>query len=302
MSIRKAEKAGSWYAGAPDELRQEIAYSLEQAETYLAKLPAGGKSGEKPVAAMIPHAGLVYSGGIAATAFKIIRDALPRVDAFVIFAACHREHLRQPAVWAEGAWDTPLGPVSIDAELAAMLIGEGLGVEREDVHHGDNAVELLVPFIKALFPEAAIVPVAMGMIADSWNIGRKAAEAAAKSKELSKRCLVALASSDLTHYGAAFGVTPAGFGKPALEWTRANDRRFLEAVTAMRGNEIVSIALKDRSACGAGAAAAAAGWAHSLGAESGRLLAYATSYDVMPDNSEAEHFVGYGSVVFEIPR
>lgn len=298
MSVRRAEKAGSWYASVAGELEEEIAVSLDEADRYLAKIPAAGTGGGEPVAAVVPHAGLVYSGGIAGAAFKLIRKALERVDTFLVFGACHRQRLSRAAVWAEGRWETPLGPIEVDTELAELLIGAGIGEVNETAHHDDNAIELETPFIRAMFPEAAMVPVAMGFFPGSWRIGEQAATAVAASRALADRTIVALASTDLTHYGSAFGVMPAGTGEAALEWTRENDARFIAALTEMRFEEIVPIASRDKSACGAGAAAAVVGWARARGSREGRLLAYATSHDIAPTGA-AEHFVGYGSILFE---
>lgn len=298
MATRRAGKAGSWYPGVPAELEKEVALSLGGAEAFLEKLPASGRSSGRPAAIVVPHAGLAFSGGIAAAAFKIVREALDRVDCFLVFGASHRMRLARPAVWAEGEWETPLGPVRVDAEAAGALLAAGLGEANEAPHLDDNAIELETPFIKSMFPEAAMVPVAMDFFADSWRIGEQAALALRASAGSGDRVVLAVASTDLTHYGAGFGVMPAGAGEPALAWTRRNDARFLDALRDMRLEDIVPVASRDGSACGAGAAAAAAGWAKALGSERGRILAYATSHDVAP-SGPAEHFVGYASMIYE---
>lgn len=298
MSVRHADKAGSWYKGKPAELQRELGECLRQAEEKFGPLPSAGQGGERPVGAVVPHAGLVFSGSVAATAYKRILDAAGRVDTFLVFGACHRARLSRPAVWAGGAWETPLGPVEIDSELAELLVSEGIGEENESAHLGDNAIELQTPFIKAMFPEARMTPVAMGFFPDAWRTGERAAEAIAASGSFKDKIVVALASTDLTHYGASFGVMPAGTGRPALEWARRNDARFLDSLVELRVADIVPVANRDQSACGAGAGAAVAGWAKAKGCRGGRLLAYATSYDIFPEG-EAEHFVGYGSVIYE---
>ncbi|MDR3212258.1 MAG: AmmeMemoRadiSam system protein B, partial [Planctomycetota bacterium] len=111
--------------------------------------------------------------------------------------------------------------------------------------------------------------------------------------------LVVLASTDLTHYGASFGVTPAGSGPAALEWARGNDWRWLDTLLELRSEAIVATAQRDGSACGAGAAAAAAGWAAEAGCRRGQVLAYASSHDSEKPGGLAEHFVDYASVIYE---
>lgn len=290
---RAAEKAGSWYAGDHDGLILDVEECLAAARdrygaavTEAAGVPAG---------VMTPHAGLFFSGAVAAAAFELVRQRLGKVDVFVVFGACHRANLREPAVWATGRWDTPLGSVEVDEDFARALIASGLGREDYRAHEGDNAIELQMPFIKFLFPDAKIVPVAMGFFPDAGDMGRLAAEAA----KARGGTVAAVASTDLTHYGSAFGVMPAGTGASALAWIRDNDQRFLDAAMSLDSRLIVEIAQREHSACGAGAVAALAGWAEAFGCKRGRLLAYANSHEVMP-RGEADHVVGYGAVAYEV--
>lgn len=291
MQKRSADLAGSWYSADPERLAGEVDACLAEAERKYGR-PASEPRGA-PLAIVVPHAGLAYSGAIAAIAFQLVRDRLGRVDTFLVFGACHRARLSRPAIWNEGPWQTPLGDIEIDHDLGGLLIARGVGVDNPVPHLGDNAIELQTPFIKRLFPEARMTPIAMAFFDDAWQIGETAAAAAAETG----RTVVAVASTDLTHYGSAFGVTPAGRGKPALKWTRRNDERFLDALVAMEKDKIVPVAKRDGSACGAGGAAAAGGWAHALGARAGRLLAHANSHEIMP-RGEAEHIVGYASLAY----
>lgn len=290
-TVRNPDMAGSWYAGDAAALAAEVDECVRRARTeygQVMKRVAGN-----PAAIMVPHAGLFFSGAVAAAGFELVRERLGRVDTFVIFGACHRARLREPALWPDGAWRTPLGDIEVDADLAEALIAGGFGAANPGVHHGDNAIELQTPFIKRLFPAAKIVPVSMGFFPDSWKLGALAADIAAGRDG----SVVAVASCDLTHYGASFGVTPAGTGQAALDWTRANDAPFIDAMTDMRLDDIVPTAERDGSACGAGAAAAAAGWAKARGCVSGELLAWTDSYEVMP-RGEAEHLVGYAAIAY----
>ncbi len=290
-TIRPAGKADSWYPGKPADLKKEIAACLEKGKRDFGE-NLDRLSGH-PAAIVVPHAGLIFSGALAALGFDVLRKSYPRVDRFVVFGACHRMRLRRPAVWNRGAWETPLGQISVDEEVATAFCEEGVGDANPAAHLDDNAIELQTPFIKGWFPEAKMVPVAMGFFDNSWEIGGLAAQIAARFSGVT----LAVASTDLTHYGKAFGVFPVGAGPAAVEWTHRNDQKFLDTLLAMRQDDIVTIAERDSSACGAGAAAAAAGWARERGAVNGTLLGYTTSYDIMPQG-EAEHLVGYGAVAF----
>ncbi len=292
MTVRKASKAGSWYAGSANELKDEVELCLSRGkQLYGEPLPTNLSL---PVAAVVPHAGLAFSGPVAAVAYRMIRDCYPQVDTFVIFGACHRYRLAKPAIWAENAWQTPLGDIAVDTELAAAFIHQGLGEANEKAHTDDNAIELQTPFLRFLFPEAKIVPIAMSFFPDSWRMGESASVTAAASG----KTVIAIASTDLTHYGSAFGKMPAGTGQKALDWLKENDDRWLATLVDMDLENIVPVAQQDESACGAGAAAATAGWAKARGSRKGRILAQTNSYDIMP-SGQAEHMVGYASLVYE---
>ncbi|MDR1533675.1 MAG: AmmeMemoRadiSam system protein B [Planctomycetota bacterium] len=288
MPNRPAVLAGSWYPGEAEELAAALDACLRQAERlYGSARPEG-----EPAAAVLPHAGLAYSGAVAAAVFNWLRRAGTEVETFVVFGACHRVNPGIPAIWARGAWETPLGSVRVDEKLADILIEAGVGRADERPHAGDNAIELQIPFIRRLFPEAGLVPVAMPFRPDAHRLGGLAAAAAG-------RRVIALASTDLTHYGAAFGLMPAGVGESALAWTRDNDRRFLEKLLEMDLAAIVPTAERDHSACGAGAAAAAAGWAGFRGCRAGRLLARTDSHEAAP-GGRADHIVGYAALAYAV--
>ncbi|MCC8190535.1 MAG: AmmeMemoRadiSam system protein B, partial [Planctomycetes bacterium] len=175
MRTRRAGLAGSWYDGTAEGLAAEVDECLRQAERRYGRVAAGAE----PVAIVVPHAGLAFSGAVAAAAYRMVRDAYDRVDTFVVFGAAHRERLTRPAIWLDGPWKTPLGDIAIDHELGQVLVADGIGIPGASAHAGDNAIELQTPFIKRLFPEARLLPVAMGVFSDAWRLGEQAAAAAA---------------------------------------------------------------------------------------------------------------------------
>lgn len=290
--LRKADKAGTWYEADPAALRKEAEECVARGAALYGEpelLP-----GTKPVAVVVPHAGLFFSGAAAATAYSLLRRAWEKVDAFVVFGACHRARLREPAIWTRGAWETPLGEIAVDESLAEKFLAAGIGSDNPAAHDGDNAVELQLPFIKHMFPGAKILPVAMSPFPDSAQIGARASALAREDG----RTVIAIASTDLTHYGASFGLMPAGAGEPALAWVRENDERFLNTLIGGNPENIVPVAERDQSACGAGAAAAAAGWAQERGSANARVLARTNSHEIAPRGT-ANHIVGYGTVAFD---
>ena len=108
---------------------------------------------------------------------------------------------------------------------------------------------------------------------------------------------MAIASTDLTHYGDAYGFAPFGGGANAKKQMEESDARIIELALRMRFDEIRSEAQKRHNACGSGALAATVAAAKAMGAEKGYLLQYTTSHDVMPEG-EFEMAVGYAGILF----
>jgi hypothetical protein len=242
--------------------------------------------------AMVPHAGWDFSGPTAGRVFSAL-DAQAPLETVILFGALHRRGVNVPSLYGSGEWRTPLGALAIDEELAGLLLDEMEGdvVDRPRAHASEHSIEVQLPFIKYLFPKARVVPIAVSPLPRAHELGRAIAEVA---KGLMRR-IVAIGSSDLTHYGPRYGFTHAGTGSSGLEWMRENDRRLLRLVEEMRASEVVEEAQAHRNACGAGAIAAAMGYALGRGADEGVLLHYTTSHEVMSMGQDA---VGYGAAVF----
>ncbi|MDR1787168.1 MAG: AmmeMemoRadiSam system protein B [Treponema sp.] len=277
MNIRPIGLPPGWY---PDAAR---------IKRFLSPFGAG-RAGNAP-AALSPHAGWYYAGEIEArAAASLDRDAVTvAVLGGHLPAGC-------PALFAEeDAVETPLGTISIDAELRAAL--------RERVPHQsdifpDNTVEVLLPMVKWFFPDARLLWVRLPASAASFAAGKALAECAAA---LGRRTAV-LGSTDLTHYGAAYGFSPAGSGARALAWARENDRAFLDAVRAEDAAAVLRLAAEKQAACSPGAVLGTLGFVQGLReAGTGGLRVTRTEYGSSADRSEEgapESFVGYGGAVW----
>ena len=256
--------------------------------------PAGQM--ESIVAGIVPHAGWDYSGAVAAWVFEGIRRA-GQPATFVFFGATHRWS-GGIAVYARGAWATPLGEVAVDEALATAILDhcEGLAIENPSAHDGEHAIEVELPFVKYLFPDATIVPISVSPDQNAVPFGKQV------GKLLSKwpRPVVVIGSTDLTHYGDVYHFTPAGYGSRARQWMRENDGRILRLAEQMQAAEIVPEALRHHNACGPGAIAATVAAASALGSERGTLLNYTTSFDVAPDGGDDEFrmAVGYAGILY----
>ena len=161
--VRKPAVAGQFYPDDAEQLSTMIDAFLAQVE----EVEAQGQARPEPIAIIVPHAGYIFSGQVAAHAFKQVEGvdygrAPP--NAIVVVGTNHTDPgFRQVSVYAEGAFETPLGLVPIDTELAQALIAadEGIVFDR-DVHRHEHSIEVELPFLQKLYPGYAIVPVIVG--------------------------------------------------------------------------------------------------------------------------------------------
>lgn len=290
MNIRKPAVAGQFYGGSQAECLAEIAECLPDRSIEM-ELP------DPIVAAVVPHAGWVFSGELAARAFHAIQQVNGEVDTFVIFGAAHRYYGVEPVIYDSGAWQTPLGQVEIDAELAAAIAQQGGKID-PDAHAGEHSIEVQVPFIQHLLPNAKIVPVIVPPAGFAPDFGTKVGQLI---HGMPDKKVVCIASTDLTHYGPSYGFCPEGTGPAALKWAReVNDTEFIDMALAMEADKIIEEAQEKGNACGPGAVAVTIAAAKAMGRICGVLLGHTTSCDILLEkfHQPSEESVGYASIVF----
>jgi len=211
--------------------------------------------------------------------------ALPAL--IVILAPNHTGVCRAPggaSLWEEGAFRTPLGDVPVDAPCAAALRAASplVGVDHH-AHRGEHAIEVLLPFLQVLRPDARIVPLILAW--DAWDRASELGNALARLVREAAEPILLVASSDLNHY------------EPAAV-TEQKDARALDAVTALDGAELLARCRRERiSMCGRGPAAVVIAAARALGATRAEVVDYRHSGWVSPRGSESSQVVGYGGVV-----
>jgi hypothetical protein len=291
MMVREPVVAGRFYPATREECMRHIAALTPKAPFE------GGPA--RPVAGVVPHAGWFFSGETAlAVLGAICAKRVPRT--FVIFGAVHSGGVRQSAVFPSGGWQTPLGLAEIDERLAGEILARGSALVADDpqAHEEEHSIEVQVPLVQHLAPEAKIVPIAVLPDEKAAAVGRLVGEVI-RSLDADAVCL---GSTDLTHYGSPYGFTPKGRGEAGIRWMREeNDRRMLDLMAALDSGAVVAEARTHGNACGAGAVAATLAAARVLGAARGHVVQYTTSYDVMRERTgrtDAEAAVGYGGVLF----
>ncbi len=249
------------------------------------------------VAGIVPHAGWTYSGDTAAAVFSTINRLSSVPEVFVLFGSVHVMGVGRPAIIREGLWETPLGETEIDSDLAGEILKSAGDIVEENAqgHLMEHSLEVQLPFIQYLYPEARIVPVMVPPTAQAHVLGERVA-ALVKDRGGS---VMTVGTSDLTHYGQRYAFKEHGTGRKALEWVKnENDKRIIDLCLKMAAEEIVPEATKNLNACGGGALAATVAYARALGIKEGELLHYTTSYDVLPEDEEPSDFVGYAGIVF----
>ncbi len=290
MNTRKPAVAGQFYGGTRAKCLAEI-------DEYL---PARDLTMELPdpiAAAIVPHAGWVFSGELAAAAFKAIKQVNKEVDTFVIFGAAHRYFDGGPVVDDSNAWQTPLGDVETDAELTHQIIAKG-AVADANAHRAEHSIEVQIPFIQHLFPNAKIVPVLVPVADFDPAFGTRVGQLI---REQTDKKIVCVASTDLTHYGPRYGFCPEGTGPAALKWAReVNDMEFIDLALRMEAKRLLESAMDKGNACGPAAVAAVVAAAKAMGRICGVLLGHTTSNDIMKTkfNETSEESVGYAAIVF----
>jgi AmmeMemoRadiSam system protein B len=144
--------AGRWYPDDPVPLAAELDVMLAGAHV---------EAGASLRAIVVPHAGLMYSGPVAAYAYNAARHH--RVSTLVLVGPSHFVPFAGVSIWPDGAWDTPFGPVAVESDLVAALRSESNEITDLPSAHGrEHSLEMQLPFVAHVMPGVTIVPMVMG--------------------------------------------------------------------------------------------------------------------------------------------
>lgn len=268
--LRRPAVAGRFYPGDPDDLRTEAQGYLSQASS-VKQVPL------RALGCIAPHAGYMYSGHVAGAVFA--RLEVPQ--RCIVLCPNHTGMGRALAVMSEGGWQTPLGDVPIDAELAAALKARFPALQEDAAaHRAEHAAEVELPFLLLRQPELRFVPIALGtgQFETLEQLGKVLADVIAAQKDP----VLIVASSDMNHYESDVV-------------TRAKDHRAIERILTLDPRGLFDVVTQqDISMCGYGPAVVMLTAARQLGAKSAELVKYATSGDISGDR---DMVVGYAGVV-----
>jgi AmmeMemoRadiSam system protein B len=287
--MREPAVAGMFYRRGRDLLREQVGKCFTH-PLGPGKVPALAKAGARKIkGAVFPHAGYEYSGPVAAhSAAALAGDGLP--PTFVIIGPNHHGLGSAIAVGTE-AFQTPLGKVDIDTELARKIVGDC--IEEDAVAHmEEHSIEVQLPFLQYFGTGFRFVPICMGdqEIGAAILVGERIASA------VNGRDVVIIASTDFTHAGAGYGHSPPR-GVRARDYAKREDQKAIDRILAMDPRGLVETVKKNHiTMCGYGCVAAMLVATQKLGARNAKLLKYATSADVSGDDDMA---VGYGAFIIE---
>ena len=268
--IRKSVIAGTWYPGSPKVLRADI-------EDFFLHAPDVKIDGSIR-GLIVPHAGYVYSGQIAAIAYKIIKRET--FDAVLVLGPSHRAFFHGVSIYNRGGYETPLGIVPVDVTLANDIMAQSEIISYiPDAHSQEHSLEIQLPFLQVVLGEFRFVPLVMG------EQDRETCENLAESivNAINGRNVLIEGRSDLSHFHS-------------YEKAVKLDSVVLKRVEKMDGMGLLEDLEKNLcEACGGGPAAVTMVVSKKLGADRARLLKYANSGDVTGDRRSV---VGYASAVF----
>ena len=151
--VRPAAVAGAFYPGTAPELQAMLSRCWDDAQITV---------GPVPKAIIAPHAGYIYSGAVAASAYARIKPARERIKRVVLLGPCHRVAVNGLALSGADAFDTPLGPIEIDKE-AAELIQDLPQVQVFDATHAqEHSLEVHLPFLMSVIDDFKLLPLVVG--------------------------------------------------------------------------------------------------------------------------------------------
>jgi AmmeMemoRadiSam system protein B len=264
---RNPAVAGQFYPGTAKELDRVVRLYTRDAKE---KIRAKG--------IVVPHAGYVYSGGVAGEVFSSVE--IP--DRSVIFCPNHTGVGADAAVMSRGAWRMPWGEVPIDGELAGRLLAASpLLSEDASAHRREHSLEVQLPFLRRFRDPFRFVPVALGhlSLADCRSLGEAAALVAGEDGNPP----LLIASSDMSHY------------EPDAV-ARKKDGAAVDRMLALDPEGLFRVVRSERiSMCGVIPATVVLFASLALGATSARLVKYSTSGEVSGDRGQV---VGYAGLAF----
>ena len=282
--------AGQFYSGTERSLREQVKECFLDARGC-GELPEIGRDGKNIMGVVVPHAGFVYSGSIASHSyFELAKNGF--ADTFIILGPNHSGSGSGVSVMTEGAWETPLGDVPINASLAEK-IHTGIVDKDETAHAHEHSIEVQLPFLQFVAKDRMFDFVPICMMMQDYETSSELGNILADAIKKSGKNIVIIASSDFSHAGFNYMSMPPS-GMKVEEYADKQDKLAIPKILEMDPEGLVkTVQANNITMCGYGPVSAMLVAAKTLGATKAELLKYGNSCEVYPSTS----CVGYGALV-----
>ncbi len=275
-SVRQPAVAGQFYPSDKNELAGMIERFLEQVEEV--------ESDSNIRGVIAPHAGYVYSGGVAACGFKAIQNQ--DIDKVILIGSSHNFYLDKAAIDGHDAWQTPLGQVEIDSDLRDKLINNSLFEINSEAHQPEHSLEVEVPFLQTVLKGFKLLPILVSSSISSDDLEKISQ---ALGEYIDKRTLIVV-STDMSHY-------------PEYDQANQVDGKVIEAILSGQVsnvretiNQLMGQGISNLDTCLCGQAAVEMLMNIAGDKAEIKLLNYANSGDVSV--GDRNRVVGYGAISF----
>jgi AmmeMemoRadiSam system protein B len=220
MNRRKRTLPRGWYPYDGRDCKREI-------ESYLEGWSPAPLPSIKGRGGIIPHAGWYFSGKLATRVFASLTSK-GKAEVVVLYGG-HLSSKDLPRMMTEESCETPLGDIEIHADFVRTLMTR-VEMTRESPNSGDNTIEIQLAMVKYFFPEAKLVGIRSPLSLKAEHLGKEVAEIA-KKEGIS---VLAIGSTDLTHYGPNYGFLKKGVGPASVAWVKKeNDKGLIDRALKM---------------------------------------------------------------------
>jgi MEMO1 family protein len=268
FDVKESDLAGSWYPGSKAQLESQLKSYLDAAKPE--------KIDGNILAIIVPHAGYIYSGPVAAYGYKAVEDK--GIKTVIILGFSHRKYLDGISIYDGDSWKTPLGEIAVDTAMARKIISSNPRfMSQKELFSNENSVEMQIPFIQMALKDVKIVPIAFGNQNYS-DASALAVELADLIKDRSD-CLI-VASTDLSHYHP-------------YQDANSIDKHTIDTIGGLKAKEFYDEAkMEICELCGLMPVTTSLLAAQILGYDKIKTLKYANSGDITGDKAKV---VGYVS-------
>ncbi|UCG10217.1 MAG: AmmeMemoRadiSam system protein B [Dehalococcoidia bacterium] len=264
--VRHPAVAGQFYPGSAAELKAMIEMMVDK------------KAARQEVVGLVsPHAGYIYSGPVAGAVISRVKFK----DTFIIMGPNHTGMGKPLSIMTKGVWQTPLGEVVIDAELAQQILKASPHLAEDDIaHQFEHSIEVQLPFLQYFQPDIKIVPIVLAH--SDGEVYKQIGQGMAQAVKESGKEVVIMASSDMTHY-------------EPQDSAQHKDTQAIEAILELNEDELLRRVEELKiSMCGYAPTVSLIAAAKELGATGTELVRYQTSGDTTGDYAAV---VGYAGII-----